>query len=77
VFQQFILPQPRLPRRVPRLLQIETNTHERLDEARRMQWLGEVAALEESVRHIANKKEQADRLRRQLESGEMDSTALG
>ncbi len=35
---------------VPRLLQIEANTRERLDEARRMQWLGEVAALEESLR---------------------------
>jgi integrase len=55
---------------VPRLLQIETNTHERLDEARRMQWLGEVAALEESLRHIANKKQQADRLRRQAEQAE-------
>jgi hypothetical protein len=29
---------------VPRLLQIETNTHERLDEARRMQWLGEAGS---------------------------------
>jgi hypothetical protein len=47
---------------VPRLLQIEANTRERLDEARRMQWLGEVAALEESLRHIAGKKQQADRL---------------
>ena len=47
---------------VPRLLEIEANTSERLDEARRMRWLGEVAALEESLRHIANKKEQAERL---------------
>lgn len=50
---------------VPRLLQIEENTRERLDEARRMQWLGEAAALEESLRHIAVKKQQADRLARQ------------
>ena len=48
---------------VPRLLEIERNTHERLGEARRMQWLGEVAALEESLRHIAGKKQQAERLR--------------
>jgi hypothetical protein len=48
---------------VPRLLQIEANTLERLAEARRMQWLGEVTALEESLRHIARKKEQAERLR--------------
>jgi integrase len=55
------------PAQVPRLLQIEANTRERLDEARRMQWLGEVAALEESLRHIAGKKQQADRLAAQAE----------
>ncbi|MGW7313130.1 hypothetical protein [Streptomyces sp. NPDC054865] len=49
---------------VPRLLEIERNTHERLDEARRLQWLGEVANLQESLRHIADKKRQAERLRR-------------
>ncbi|MFF6786944.1 tyrosine-type recombinase/integrase [Streptomyces sp. NPDC012510] len=46
---------------VPRLLEIERNTHERLDEARRLQWLGEVANLQESLRHIADKKRQAER----------------
>lgn len=50
---------------VPRLLDIEDNTRERLAEARQLQWLGEVSALEESLRHIAAKKEQADRLREQ------------
>lgn len=50
------------PGQVPRLLQIEASTRERLDEARRMHWLGEVAALEESLRHIAGKKQQAGRL---------------
>lgn len=50
---------------VPRLLQIETSTRERLEEAQRMHWLGEVTALEESLRHIAGKKQQADRLARQ------------
>jgi hypothetical protein len=54
---------------VPRPLQIETNTRERLDEAHRMQWLGEVVALEESLRHIASKKEQADRGRTAGHSG--------
>ncbi len=53
------------PAQFPRLLQIEDNTRERLDEARRMQWLGEVAALEESLQHITDKKHQAERLRRQ------------
>jgi site-specific recombinase XerD len=52
---------------VPRLLQIEDNTQERLTEARRMQWLGEVAALEESLRHIAHKKRQAERLQVQAD----------
>lgn len=61
---------------VPRLLQIETNTRERLDEANRMQWLGEVAALQESLRHIANKKQQADRLRRQAKQADTGPTAL-
>jgi hypothetical protein len=61
---------------VPRLLQIETNTRERLDEAHRMQWLGEVAALEESLRHIDGKKEQADRLRGQAGRAETGPTAL-
>jgi integrase len=50
---------------VPRLLQIEHNTLERLEEARKMQWLGEVTALEESLRHITAKKKQADRIKRQ------------
>jgi hypothetical protein len=62
---------------VPRLLQIESNTRERLDEARRMDWLGEVAALEESLHHIGRKKQQVDRLRQQSEHGESGSAALG
>jgi hypothetical protein len=33
-----------------------------------MQWLGEVAALEESLRHIAHKKQQAERLQQQAAS---------
>ncbi|GAA1805075.1 hypothetical protein GCM10009682_28600 [Luedemannella flava] len=61
---------------MPRLLQIEINTRERLDEAHRMQWLGEVAAREESLRHIASKKTQADRLRRHAEQGEAEPSAL-
>jgi len=62
---------------LPRLLEIEDNTHERLDEARRMRWLGEVAALEESLRHIANKKQQAERLRERDAAGETGVDALG
>ncbi|MFD4254539.1 hypothetical protein [Amycolatopsis thermoflava] len=42
-----------------RLDSIEANTRDRLTEARgRLQWLGEAAALEESLRHIADKRRQ-------------------
>ncbi|MET8787499.1 MULTISPECIES: hypothetical protein [unclassified Streptomyces] len=61
---------------VPRLLEIEANTRERLDEAHRMQWLGEVAALKESLRHINDKRKQADRLRGQAEHGESGPGSL-
>ncbi|MDX2758407.1 tyrosine-type recombinase/integrase [Streptomyces europaeiscabiei] len=60
----------------PRLLEIETNTHQRLGEAQRMQGLGEVAGLQESLRHIAEKKKQADRLRWHAEHGEGGTGAL-
>ncbi|MEV1173402.1 tyrosine-type recombinase/integrase [Nonomuraea sp. NPDC049784] len=59
---------------VPRLLQIEDNTRERLAEARQMNWLGEVAALEESLRHIADKKRQADGLREHTSRDESNGT---
>jgi hypothetical protein len=61
---------------VPRRQQIETNTYERLDEARRMQWLGEVAALEESLRHINTKKLQANRSRHRANHGDSGIDAL-
>ena len=61
---------------LPRLLQIERNTIERLEEARQMQWLGEVAALEESLRHIAGKKNQADRIKRQAGQGKASVEGL-
>lgn len=44
-----------------RLLQIESSTVDRLDEIRKMVWLGEVAALEESLRHIRHKRQQLER----------------
>lgn len=43
------------PTQMPRLLAIEENTVERLEEARKMAWLGEVKALEESLTHIRMK----------------------
>ncbi|WP_162907546.1 tyrosine-type recombinase/integrase [Allorhizocola rhizosphaerae] len=54
---------------LPRLLQIETNHRDRLEEARKMQWLGEVAAIEEGLRHIETKKQQAQRLLVQADAG--------
>jgi hypothetical protein len=41
-----------------------------------MQWLGEVAALEEGLRHIAGKKQQAERLQHSASGGEAGSNAL-
>jgi hypothetical protein len=46
------------PSQAGRLETIETNTRERLAEASQRQWLGEVAALEESLRHIRVKRAQ-------------------
>ncbi len=46
------------PTQSDRLDTIEANTRERLTEARGRQWLGEVAALEEGLRHIADKRRQ-------------------
>lgn len=50
------------PQQLPRLLQIQSNTEVRLKEAHQMQWLGEVSALQEGLRHIAEKTRQAERL---------------
>ncbi|WP_151481259.1 integrase [Streptomyces albicerus] len=61
----------------PRLLGIETNTRQRLGEAQRMQWLGEVAGLQESLRHIAEKKRQAERMRARASHGEAEVALLG
>ena len=60
------------PAQLPRLLQIETNTRERLVEARRMGWGLEVITLDESLRHIATKKQQAERLQRQVDAESQD-----
>jgi hypothetical protein len=45
------------PAQAPRLDQIEASTRSRLAEAREHQWLGEVSALENSLRHIRAKKD--------------------
>ncbi len=43
------------PSQRPRLQQLHTNTEERIDEARDRGWLGEVSALQETLRHITAK----------------------
>ncbi|MEU6546481.1 hypothetical protein [Streptomyces sp. NPDC046859] len=55
-----------------RLLEIEANTRQRLGEAQRRQWTGEVAGLRESLRHIADKRQQAE-----TDQGEDGVAALG
>ena len=52
------------PAQLPRLDQIEASTRSRLTEARSRHWLGEVSALEDSLRHIRVKKTQAAALTR-------------
>jgi hypothetical protein len=46
------------PAQAPRLDQIEASAVSRLAEARERQWLGEVGALEDSLRHICSRKAQ-------------------
>jgi hypothetical protein len=46
------------PAQMPRLEQIEVSTVSRLAEARERQWLGEVSALEDNLRHIRSRKAQ-------------------
>ncbi len=51
------------PDQLPRLLQIEQNTHDLLSEAKEKGWEGEAAGLEETLLHIGEKKAQVDRIR--------------
>lgn len=54
---------------IPRLQEIEANTLKRIDEAREKTWLGEVSALEESLRHIREKHAQTARIQERLQAG--------
>ncbi|MFF2317961.1 tyrosine-type recombinase/integrase [Arthrobacter sp. NPDC058097] len=58
------------PEQAPRLQELEANTLVRLNEARQKTWLGEVAALEESLRHIREKQIQAAHISERLRAGE-------
>lgn len=57
------------PEQIPRLHDLESNALERLEEARQKTWLGEVTALEESLRHIREKRAQATRVSHRFEDG--------
>jgi len=50
------------PQQSPRLIQIEVNTVELLSEAQAQGWEAEVRGLEETLRHIQEKKAQVERL---------------
>lgn len=52
------------PDQLPRLIQIEQNTHDLLSEAKEKGWDGEAAGLEVTLLHISDKKAQVDRIRR-------------
>ncbi|MCY1222296.1 hypothetical protein D9M72_343850 [compost metagenome] len=57
------------PDQQPRLRELQANALKRLDEARQKTWLGEVAALEESLRHIREKQVQATHIRDRVRDG--------
>jgi hypothetical protein len=65
------------PAQLPRLVEIEINTRERLQEAHQMQWFGEVSGLQDSLRHIDDKKQQAERLRQLAIDTDSSEHALG
>jgi hypothetical protein len=50
------------PTQVPRLLQIEQDTHRLLAEAQEKGWEGEAAGLQDTLVHIADKKAQVQRI---------------
>ena len=49
------------PARRARLEELHDNLTERLDEARHMNWHGEIDGIEQSLTHVALKLEQLDR----------------
>jgi hypothetical protein len=57
------------PAQRARIEEIRDNLIARINEAEREGWLGEVTALEESLRHIAAKKRQAERLHTRIGQG--------
>jgi hypothetical protein len=65
------------PTQLPRLVEIEVNTRERLREAHQMQWLGEVSGLQDSLRHLDDKKRQAERLGQLALDNDSDDLVLG
>lgn len=60
------------PTQLPRIVDMINNTEDRLQEARDRTWLGEVAALEESLQHLRRRQEEA-----RLAEGKVVSPASG
>jgi hypothetical protein len=50
------------PAQLPRLLQIEHDTHRLLTEAQQHGWEGEAAGLQDTLAHIADKQAQVQRI---------------
>jgi hypothetical protein len=48
------------PAQLPRIEDMTRNAQERLTEARDRAWLGEVAALEESLEHLRQRRDEAE-----------------
>jgi hypothetical protein len=53
---------------LPRIDEMTANTEQRLAEAKDRAWLGEVAALEESLRHLRQRRSEAQRDRHSASS---------
>jgi integrase len=55
------------PAQLPRLEEMSVNAEARLEEARKHVWLGEVAALEESLVHLRLRRDEAQNLQKDLD----------
>ena len=58
----------RRPAQLPRIEEMTSNAEARLIEAKDLAWLGEVAALEESLRHLRQRRDEAEEQQRAVGS---------
>lgn len=61
------------PAQLPRIQEMTRNAEDRLAEAEQRAWLGEVAALEESLRHLRHRRAEAERAAHQAVTAELTS----